>query len=146
MKKLLVLTICFFVVSAVKCQVTSADQILGDWISPEKDLIVRCYKENNLYYSKVVWFKRYYDDSPDDPNGLPEDKWLNSVIMNSFSYANNEWADGEIYNLKNGKKYSAYIKLNNENKLKVVGYVFFRMFSESVFFTRYINSKLPNFD
>lgn len=145
MKKTLVVIFCL-ALNVIKSQISSADQILGDWISPEKDLIVRCCKENNLYYSKIVWFKRYYDDSPETPNAVSENKWLNTVIMNSFSYANNEWADGEIYNLKNGKKYAAYIKLNNVNQLKVVGYVIFRMFSESIIFTRYVSSKLPYFE
>jgi len=122
------------------------DQIIGDWVSPKRDLIVRCYKENNIYYGKVVWFYKYHDNEPDDPNGVPEVQWLNSVVMNKFLFADNEWAGGEIYDLKSGKKYDSFIQLNNSNSLKVTGYVFFRFLSESTIFTRYQELKLPAFN
>lgn len=145
-RKLLILGFGILWLSAAKAQVMPADKILGDWISPEKDLIVRCFKDKNIYYSKVVWFKRYYDDAPDDPNGIPENQWLSAVVMSGFKYEDNEWNDGEIKNLKNGKKYSAYLKLNCENELSVVGYVFFRFFSETIVFRKFTEAKLPDFN
>ncbi len=113
------------------------DQIIGDWISPQNDLIVRCYKSNEQYHAKVIWFKEYFDNTADDPNGVPEKQWLGARVMSNFKYKEKEWVDGEIWNLKNGKKYSAYIKMPSPNKIQVVGYVFIRFFSESTEFTRY---------
>lgn len=114
-----------------------ADQILGDWISLEEDLIVRCYKSNSNYCAKVIWFKEYHDNTADDPNGVPESQWNGSKVMYGFIYINKEWVNGEIWNLKNGKKYSAYIKMPDLNTLEVVGYRYFRFFSESIQFKRY---------
>jgi hypothetical protein len=30
-------------------QTLTGDEILGNWISPEKDIIVRCYKKGDIY-------------------------------------------------------------------------------------------------
>lgn len=124
-----------------------ADKVIGMWISPEKDCIVNCYKVNDKYYGKVVWFKRYHDEStPDDPNGVNEDTWMNTVVMKDFIFDEDEWNDGQIYDLKSGKKYSAYITLVNENQLHVTGYILFRFLCKSTDFTRYNNHALPPFN
>ena len=146
MKFFFALTISILHTLSIKSQTYNADQIIGDWISPKKDLIVRCYKENNLYYGKVVWFYRYYPVQPDNPNGLPESQWVNTVVMSKFSFADNEWSGGEIYEIKIGKTYDAYIKLLDTNTLIVTGYVFWRIFSETTSFTRYKEAKLPAFN
>ncbi|MEO6901671.1 MAG: DUF2147 domain-containing protein [Bacteroidia bacterium] len=140
----IILTVLFSI--AFKSDNKQADQIIGDWISPKRDLIIHCYKENNLYYGKVVWFYKYYPTQPDDPNGVPEKQWVNSIVMNNFFFSDNEWSGGEIHNIKNGKKYDAYIQLINENSLKVTGYVFLRIFSETTMFSRYKELTLPAFN
>lgn len=122
---------------------TNADKIIGNWISPKKDVIIKCFKYNNKYFGKIVWFKRYYDDAPDDPKMLPESKWLNTVVMKNFTYKNNEWSDGKIFQVKTCKTYDAYIKLNNFNSLQLTGYVCLRFFCETVSFSRYTEVEFP---
>jgi len=117
-------------------QSVKEDMILGQWMSPEKDLKVLCYKENNLYYAKVIWFKKYYSDIPDDPHCVPESQWLESVVMDKFQFKQDQWVNGKIWNLKNGKRYSAYIQLKGNDTLNVVGYVMFRFFNQKTFFVR----------
>jgi uncharacterized protein (DUF2147 family) len=145
MRLLIVVLMLMIQYTTTLAQNPTADAIVGDWISPQKDLILRCYKQHNAYYGKVVWFKRYYDNSPTDPEALPEDKWLNTIVMDNFVYKNNEWADGEIYNLRNGKHYSAYITMQSIDKLEAVGFVFLRVFSETITFTKYTSVALPEF-
>jgi hypothetical protein len=110
---------------------------LGHWISPKKDVIVKCFKKNNLFYSKVIWFKKHLDDSPDAPNAIPESEWLGSVVMYNFKFVNNEWVNGGILNLKDGKRHTAYIQMEQYNALKLVGFMYFRVFSEAVVFKRF---------
>ena len=130
----------------VQAQSSKADQIIGDWISPKRDLIVRCYKINNLYYGKVVWFYKYSPPEPNYANGLPEDQWVNTVVMNHFAYSDNMWNEGEIYDIKKGKTYDAYIQLTDNNTIMVTGYVFCRLFSETITFSRYNAPRLPAFN
>ena len=117
-------------------QTYKGDDILGYWMSPKKDLLIKVYKESNKYYGKVIWFFKYAK-TDENPNGVPEEQWLNTVVMKHFVFEKNEWNHGEIHNLKTGKKYSAYIQLKNQNTLKLVGYIFLPIFSESVLFTKY---------
>ena len=141
MKNLLFIVLYF--VNNIGANTLDADKIIGNWISPEKDLIVQCYKTNNKYYGKIIWFKEYFDNAPDNPDALPESQWKSTVVMKDFIYQDNEWSDGKIFQLKSCKTYDAYIKLNNENTLQVTGYVFFRFLSETINFTRYTDSKFP---
>jgi len=146
MKFLYIITISIFYSISLPSQTNIADKIIGDWVSPKRDLIIRCYKENNLYYGKVVWFYKYYPPQPDNPHGLPETQWVNTVVMDKFSFSNNEWRGGEILEIKTGKVYDAYIELIDENTLKLTGYIFWEIFSETTIFTRYKESKLPAFN
>ncbi len=123
----------------------SPDDILGYWMSPGKDAIVMCYKEGNIYNGKVVWFKQYHDGRTFDSGGLPESKWMNAKAMYNFTYRGHEWENGTIWNISNGKKYSAYLTMPDVNKLNVVGYVYFKIFSETMEFTRYPYKTLPKF-
>ena len=140
MKNCIILIIGLFCLTNLQAQTVKADQIVGDWISPDKDLIVRCYKENNHYFGKVIWFKHYNNDAKinaiDDSKGVAESKWLNTLVMNNFVFDGDQWNDGTIFQLKTGKSYSALVKMKSENTLKLTGYVFLPIFSESVTFTR----------
>ena len=137
----------FYIISLTNCfsQTNKADMILGDWISPEKDVIVQCYKKNNMYYGKIVWFKKYYYNLKHDPNAVPERNWLNIDVIAKFKYIEDEWREGEIYALKKGKTYEGFIKMKDKNTMEVTGFVYFRMLGEKLHFTRYLEKQLPAF-
>ncbi len=103
------------------------DQIVGNWLSPDKDIIVRCYKaKNGKFYGKLAWFKicpesTYAENSCD----IKENQWLNKFVLTSFEFEDNEWNDGTIHNLRDC------------NKLKATGFIFFRWLSESIVLTKY---------
>ena len=146
MRFLSIISISLFFTISLKSQTVKPDQIIGDWISPKKDLIIRCYKENNLYFGKIVWFYKYYPAQPDNPEGVPESKWVNTVVMDKFSFSDDEWSGGKIFEIKTGKTYDAYMKLIDLNNMEVTGYVFWRIFSDTITFSRYKESKLPPFN
>lgn len=141
-----ILAICFFHSLPIRPQTTQADQIIGNWISPKKDLIVHCYKQDNLYYGKVIWFYKYYPARLGNSSGLKESEWINAIVMSKFFFSDNEWQGGEIYEIKTGKTYDANIKLIDVNTLVVTGYAYWRIFSETTVFTRCKESKLPAFN
>lgn len=142
MKQIFPLLYLFLFSFEIFAQNSSGDRILGEWMSPKKDLLVECFKENNLYYSKVIWFKRYNSPTPDDPNGVPESQWLNAIVMDKFAFQKNQWKNGKIWDLKNGKRYPAYIQMIGTDTLKVTGYKFINMFNESIYFYRYKGVRL----
>lgn len=135
-----------FLIAITHCslaQTINPDIIIGNWISPEKDLIVQCCKQNNKYFAKILWFKVYNDNAPINPDGAPESTWLNTIVMKDFVFDTDEWNDGYITDIKSGKTYTAYIEQSAPNTLKVTGYVFFRFLSETITFSKYTNSKMP---
>ncbi len=146
----LIITVLALVISlSATAQKSGADKIVGLWISKEKDLIVKCYKEDDKYYGIIVWYKKRSAGvtaaANNEYNGMPEEQWMNSFVMKDFVFDNDEWNDGNIYDIKKGKKYTAYIKLNRDNELHVTGYVCFRFLCQTMDFKRYTDNKLPAF-
>ncbi|WP_435352893.1 DUF2147 domain-containing protein [Emticicia sp. SJ17W-69] len=140
MKHIILLVFLFLSILSVDAQTSKADQILGDWISSEKDVIVHIYKEKEYYFGKVIWFKNYDNDPKidaiDDSKGLPEEQWLNTIVMRNFVFSENKWINGKIFMLKTGKTYDASVKMKDMNTLQLNGYVFLPIFRESAIFTR----------
>lgn len=124
-------------------QSTDADKIIGYWISPKKDLIVQCYKgKDGKYHGKMAWFKVYTGDSERYNCDVPENEWINKIVLTGFDYKENEWSGGTIKDLKKCNTYDAFIQLQPDGTLKATGFVVFRWLSESMTFKRF-NGKLP---
>ncbi len=118
-------------------QTANGDRILGNWISSEKDLIVNCFKVNGKYFGKLIWFKKYNDNEHGPKEGgIPEDKWINSIILKNLTYENEKWVNGEILDLNTGKTYSNEVKMEEENSIIVTGYILFPVFGKSLTFKR----------
>ena len=122
---------------------TDADKITGRWISPNKDLIVRCYKgSDGKYYGKLVWFKVYPGDKEEANCDIPQDQWVNKVVLSGFEYKDDEWSGGIIKNIRECNSYDAFIELQPDGTLKATGFIIFRWLSESIVFSKY-NGNLP---
>jgi len=98
------LLILFALLSSVT--LFAQDQVLGKWLSPDKDGHIEMYKVQNKFYGKIVWAKdanKKDDKNPDDK--LRSRLLLGSVIFTDFEYKNSEWVNGKIYDPVSGKKY-----------------------------------------
>jgi uncharacterized protein (DUF2147 family) len=127
-------------------QVNTADKILGKWLNEDQDAHVQIYKENGMYFGKIVWLK--------EPNeldtGLPklddenEDETLRSrpvmglILLKDFVYDDDdlEWEDGTIYDPKNGKTYDCYMNFDENGILKIRGYIGFSWIGRNTYWTR----------
>jgi len=58
------------------------------------------------------------------------------VIVRGLSKDGDEWTDGKILDPKNGKLYKCYISLENENKLKLRGYIGFSLIGRTEYWYR----------
>ena len=148
MRLLILITLAIGINLSATAQSCNADKIIGLWMSADKDLIVKCYKEEDKYFGTIVWYKKYqgnYVAVATNNNALPQEKWMNSFVMKNFVFDEDEWNDGNIYDVKTGKKYTAFVKLRNENELHVTGYMYFRFLCQTMNFNRYTDNKLPSF-
>lgn len=110
-----------------------ADRVTGFWLTEDKDSQVEIIKKaDNKYYGRVVWLEEPLNEQGrpkvDDKN--PDRSMHTTPIMGlemlkGFTYnaSKNEWSGGTIYDPKNGKTYSAYMRLDGNNTLIVKGYV-----------------------
>ena len=110
-----------------------ADALLGTWMPSNGRSKVKVEKKaNGKYYGKIIWLVEPKNadgtDRTDKENAttaLKTRKLMGSEILTGFVYDadDKEWADGEIYDPKNGKTYSCVITLTNANSINVRGYV-----------------------
>ena len=57
-------------------------------------------------------------------------------MLHGFSFKTDEWTDGKIYDPESGKTYSAYMKLENKDKINLRGYIGISLFGRTSEWTR----------
>lgn len=117
------LVACFFTSSAQK-----ADRIVGKWMKvPKEDMIIQVYKSGNEYKGKIAWTKTK------DP-----DKKVGSIILDKLKYNPDSevWEDGKIHDPRNGKTYTASVKIKPDGMLEMTGYLGFKFFGKKKEFRR----------
>ncbi len=147
MKRLLTLFIAVLILSLSSNLMAQADKVVGTWLTQEGKSKVRIYKaKNGKYYGKIVWLKEPLEngkpkvdkDNPDD--ALKSRPLLELLLLKSFEYDEDdkEWADGKIYDPKEGKTYSCYMWFedNNFKKLHVKGFIGFALIGREVEWTK----------
>jgi uncharacterized protein (DUF2147 family) len=136
--KIVLLTLASIMCLSMHPTHTDADKIIGLWISPNKDLIVKCYKgTDNKYHGKMAWFKVNKEDKTRYNCEIPQNQWIDKTVLTGFTYKNKEWSGGTIKDLKKCNSYDAFISLNTDGKLTATGYVVFRWLNESMTFSKY---------
>jgi uncharacterized protein (DUF2147 family) len=108
----------------------SQRQIVGKWLSEDKEGITEIYEQAGKFYGKIVWLKKSTDDKglplKDTENPTPKLRQrplLDLIVVNNLLYNNKEWSKGSVYDPKSGKTYTCKIWLSNENTLNLRGYV-----------------------
>lgn len=122
---------------------TGADQILGTWWNHEKDAHIEIYKCDEKYCGKIIWLKNPTEDGAPKKDKHNPDESLRSRplkgldILSGFEYSGDDkWEEGEIYNPRDGKTYSCYLDLLEENRLKVRGFIGFSLIGKTQYWER----------
>jgi len=121
----------------------SQDDVVGTWLSEEKDAKVQIYKVGEKYSGKLVWIKDAYEadgktpkkDSHNANTALRNRPLQDLVMLENFVYADGKWVNGTIYDPTNGKTYEATMKLNGKN-LQIRGYIGIAAFGRTTNWTR----------
>lgn len=114
------------------CQ-TTGDEIIGIWLSQEKDAKIEIYKSGNTYAGKIIWLKEPNDHETGKPQidkKNPDIKLRTRPIMGmnlvygfSFNKKDKEWSGGIIYDGRSGQTYKCYLELKETTVLKIRGYI-----------------------
>ena len=110
-----------------------ADNIIGKWLTEDKEAKVEIYKSNNLYYGKIVWLKEPNNPKTgkpwlDEQNENPSKKLqplMGSLTLLGFKFDAGEYTEGKVYDSRDGKTYTGKLWLTDNNTLKMRGYVGF---------------------
>jgi len=115
-----------------------ADAILGEWINAEQNARFEIYKKGNKYFGKILWGTGSDNKDVKNPDAsLRGRELVGLTILNDFVYEGKEiWADGTIYDPKDGKTYSCKLTLKSADKLDVRGFVGFSMFGRTETWTK----------
>ena len=139
MKKLpLVLILLLAMAANAFAQTSGGGMILGVWLSENKDGKIEVYKSGNKYFGKLIWGKTMYeaDGTTSRKDVENKDEKLRSrnlkdlVMLTNFTYHDNTWEGGEIYDPYSGKTYSCTLKLK-DGKLNIRGYVGVSLFGRT---------------
>lgn len=125
--------------------VSLAQSCLGKWITiddktGEEKSIVLVYEEKGLVYGKVI---EIFDEVKRNricekcSGSLKNKPVLGMVFMKNLKKDGNEYNDGIVIDPESGKEYSCYIMLENENTLKVRGYLGFSLMGRTQYWKRY---------
>lgn len=130
MKKLILLF--FLAVYALAAFAQEANKIVGIWWNQEKTTKIEVKQQNDRYIGTIVYMipEKYENGVPPKDTKNP-DKNLRSQsivglqILKGFAYnpQKEEWDKGTIYDPKSGKTYDCYAWLENNDLLKIKGFV-----------------------
>lgn len=135
---LLLITIAFSTAQAQK------KTVLGKWKSVDDQTgkqmgVVQIYEEDGKIYGKVIEITKEEDRDKLCNNCAGEDEnqpVLGLTVIRGLSKDGNEYSGGKILDPKHGKYYKCYINLENENKLKVRGYIGISLFGRTQYWHR----------
>lgn len=130
MKKVILLF--FLGIYGISAWAQEADKIVGIWWNEEKTTKIEVKQQNDKYIGTIVYMipEKYENGAPPKDSKNP-DKNLRSQaivglqILKGFVYnpQKKEWNKGTIYDPKSGKTYDCYAWLENDDLLKIKGFV-----------------------
>ena len=136
---------------ATSASAAGGDDILGTWNNQEKDARIELFRCGEKYCGKIVWLKdpNYPAGSPDGVPGTPKldhnnpdsslrkTPRLGLVIVRDFVHAGgNTWAEGKVYDPKNGKTYSGKMTLAAPGELHLRGFIGIALIGRTSVWTR----------
>ncbi len=139
MKKLLVAFLSLWVSLGFAQTATEGDKIIGLWEVGSGKARIKVTKYGEKYAGRIVWLREpnYEDGTKKIDKNNPDASKRNSPLLGlnnllGFVYkANGEYVDGTIYDPENGSTYYCVINLEDENTVKVRGYIGVQLFGRT---------------
>ena len=118
--------------------------ILGKWKSINDETgkamgIVELFERNGKVYGRVIDILNPQDRKKTCQNCCCEDKdkpILGLTIIKGLTWDGDEYNGGKILDPKHGKLYRCYINLEDDDKLKVRGYIGISLFGRTQYWHR----------
>lgn len=122
---------------------SNGQNIIGQWETfddknKEKKGTIEIYKKESLYFAKIIKsFSGEKNALCKTCKGNKKDSpIIGLVIIENLKKDGKEFNGGTILDPENGKVYKCYLKLINNKKLKVRGYLGFSVFGRTQYWIR----------
>lgn len=140
MKKVVFFALAFCLAGGI----TWAQDVFGKWYSIDPDTgenesIIRVYEKDQKVFAQIETILKEEDKDKTciECSGKDKDKPIEGlVIMKGLVKDGEEYNGGKILDPKNGKYYKCYITLEEDNKLKLRGYIGFSMIGRTEYWYR----------
>jgi uncharacterized protein (DUF2147 family) len=132
MKKIFT-TAVFFILNifSISAQKHASGNIVGIWLSEDKNIEIEIYKAGPEYFGKQVWGQ--------SNAALNRGDIKNLIILTNLDYEGGVYDGGTFFDFKSGKKYKSIIKVQGSNILKIRNYTVVSLFGKTTTWTRVTN-------
>lgn len=135
LKKLFLTLLAFFILSHT---VNAQKDFIGKWLSPSKKGVVETYLQGNKLFGKLVWVQSERKDIYNSDKNLRNREVKGLNLFSNFTWSDNQWVDGKIYDPEGGSTYSCKMWLSDDKQtLNVRGYIGISIIGRTEKFTRY---------
>lgn len=121
-------------------QTFKADDVVGTWLTSNKEGRIAIYKSGGKYAGKIQSGSSKSTEHFDVHNPEParrKDSLIGLELLKNFKYdGDGKWTDGTIYDPKSGKTYSCNMTLTDRNTLRIRGYVGISLLGRTEVWTR----------
>ncbi|MDA8168703.1 MAG: DUF2147 domain-containing protein [Nitrospiraceae bacterium] len=105
--------------------------VAGTWLTQNRGAKIEIYKAGkNVYMGRMVWLREPFDekgrpltDAKNPDPALRGRPYLGMVIIKTLSPAGENRWEGRIYDPESGKTYNCTVSLENEDTLRLRGYL-----------------------
>lgn len=115
----------------------ATDAVFGYWLAENDRAIIEIVPCADAVCGRIIWLSNPLDDAGQpkrDARGAP---LCGIDLVAGFRRQDiGRWADGSIYNPRNGKRYDARLTLIDADRLEVRGFVGLPIFGQSQIWTR----------
>lgn len=124
----------------------SVDHVLGPWLTGKKGAVIdiyRCARGKELC-GRIAWLKKpYHKDGelkrdPENPSPSLRKRPLCGiqVFTGLRRTSADTWGRGRVYNPEDGRRYRAYVRVNDDGTLYIRGYIGIPLIGRSETWTR----------
>jgi uncharacterized protein (DUF2147 family) len=113
----------------------NADEIVGLYWSPKKEAKIEIFKRGNRYYGRSIWVASMRKDTKNPDETLKNREVLGIELLTGFTFNDDFYTDGKIYDPESGKTYDCRMSLTDKI-LKVRGYIGISLFGRTETFER----------
>lgn len=133
-----------FVVLLSASFILNGQTIFGKWNSFDEDTneiesVIEVYEKDGKAFAKIVKItdpERQEATCFKCKGSRKDQKILGMDILTGLKKKEDEWSGGKILDPKNGKEYKCYIKLLDDNTLKLRGYIGFSLLGRTAIWKR----------